>query len=204
MQEQNGKTSILQHLLKYYRPVDGFVIEDKTPKTGTFLEDVLAYKHIDNRSKQTHWHYITLGLSELYDKETQHETVSGFGIELSFRLLCGQEKTPPVWVKHFLENLAAYVFNSAESFEEYQCLDAGGVICQDVDTQLTAIAFVNDKQLQDIDTPNGNLNFLQVIGLTAEELEIFGTDNYLTWLKNFTKHNYLGITDLMREEILVV
>ena len=78
------------------------------------------------------------------------------------------------------------------------------MICQDVETQLTAIAFVNDKQLQDIDTPNGNLRFLQVIGLTAKELEIFGTDNYLTWLKSFTKNNYLGITHLMREEILVV
>jgi hypothetical protein len=116
--------------------------------------------------------------------------------------LCGEEKTPPVWVKHFLENLAAYVFNTNESFLPYQCLDAGGVICQDVDTKLTAIAFVEDKQLKTIDTPNGKVTFLQVIGLSAKELEIFSGDNYLQWLQKFTKNNMFGVTDLLRKEIL--
>ena len=202
MQEQNGKNAILQHLLNYYRPVDGFVIEDKKPNTEPYLEDVLVYKHVDKQGGLAHWHYVTLGLSELYDKESMYEDISGFGIELTFRLVCGEEKTAPVWVKHFLENLAAYVFTSAESFEQFQCLDAGGVICQDVATKLTAVAFIDDKQLQSIDTPNGNLTFLQVIGLTAKELAVFGTEGYKEWLKKFTKTNYLGITDLMREEIL--
>ncbi len=201
MQEQNGKNSILQYLQKYYKPTECFVIEEKTPYPDAFLEEVVVYKN----TTQTipHWHYLTLGLSELYDKETELTDISGFGIELSFRIPCGTDKTPPVWVKHFLENLAAYIFKSSESFEQYQCLDAGGVICQDVDTKLTAIAFIEDKQLQIINTPNGNLTVLQVIGLTAKELEIFASPKYPEWLKKFTQNNELAITDLMRKEFIV-
>jgi hypothetical protein len=200
MQEQNGKNSILQYLQKHYKPTECFVIEEKIPNPDTFLEDVMVYKN--TKKGQAHWHYLTLGLSELYDKETELAEISGFGIELSFRLACGVEKTPPVWVKHFLENLVSYVFNSSESFEEYQCLDAGGVICQDVETKLTAIAFVEDKQLKNLETPNGKLTFLQVIGLTNKELEIFASPKYKEWLNKFTKNNELGITDLLRQEIL--
>jgi suppressor of fused-like protein len=201
MQELNGKNSILTHLQRNYKNANGFVIEEQTPLKNPYLEEVLAYKNAE--SKIPHWHYITLGLSELYEKETNFEDISGFGIELSFRLLSGNEKTPPVWVKHFLENLAAYIFESSEGFEVYQCLDAGGVICQDVDTLLTAIAFIEDKQLKTIETPNGKLQFLQVIGLSQKELQIFAGDNYKLWLQSYLLDNPLAVTDLARKEILL-
>ena len=33
-----------------------------------------------------HWHYITYGLTELYQKESDYAEESGYGFELSFRL----------------------------------------------------------------------------------------------------------------------
>jgi hypothetical protein len=49
----------------------------KDPLTG-----ISAYPAND----PDHWHYITYGFSELYEKETDDPEVSGFGIELTFRL----------------------------------------------------------------------------------------------------------------------
>lgn len=200
MEELNGKSSIAKHLQRFYKQANGFLIEEKVPLKNPYLEEVIAYKSTEGG--KSHWHYVTMGLSELYEKETEIEDISGFGIELSFRLLAGNEKTPPVWVKHFLENLAVYVFESGESFKEHECLDAGGVICQDVATQLTAVAFIEDKHLRSIETPNGNLRFLQVIGLTNKELQIFSGNDYQKWLSKFLQNNPLGITDLMRKEIV--
>jgi suppressor of fused len=197
-----GKNAILTHLQTFYSPAEGFAIEElKTPRKTPYIEDLSVYKN--TKGKAPYWHYIGLGLSELYEKESEFDEVSGFGIELTFNLLCGNEKTPPVWVKHFLENLASYVFEQGESFNEYECLDAKGVICQDVPTQLTALAFIPDQMLGSIATPNGSLTFLQVIGLTNKELEIFAGDNYQQWLQEFLRLHPNGVTDLARNEILL-
>lgn len=195
-----GKSAILAHIHNFYKPNEGFAIEElQAPKKDLYLEDVRAYKNAAHA--QPYWHYIGLGLSELYDKESDFEEVSGFGIELSFKLLCGEEKTPPVWVKHFLENLAKFVFESGESFNEYDCSDAGGVICQDVPTKLTAVAFIQDSMLGNIATPNGTVRFLQVIGLTSKELTVFSGNDYTKWLAKFLATNRDGVTNLAREEI---
>lgn len=37
-----------------------------------------------------HWHYVTYGFTELYQKECEDPEVSGFGFELTFRLQAGR------------------------------------------------------------------------------------------------------------------
>ena len=44
-----------------------------------------------------HWHYVTYGFTELYQKECEDPEVSGFGFELTFRLKREGEEEPPVW-----------------------------------------------------------------------------------------------------------
>ena len=44
-----------------------------------------------------HWHYVTYGFTELYDKESDDPQVSGYGFELTFRLKRGNEEEPPVY-----------------------------------------------------------------------------------------------------------
>lgn len=201
MNPENGKAALVAHFQKFYKSHEGFTIEEvKAPAKEPYLEEVIAYKN--TQFIRPYWHYVGLGLSELYDKESDFEDVSGFGIELTFKLWCGEEKTPPVWVKHFLENLAKYVFESGESFNEFDCLDAGGVICQDVPTALTAVAFLQDQKLnKKAQTPNGMVCFLQVIGLTVNELQVFSGENYQQWLHNYLTLQPEGITDLGRKEV---
>jgi hypothetical protein len=62
-----------------------------------------------------HWHYVTLGFSELYEKETDEPSTSGYGFELTLRMV-KREREPPVFAMNFLQNLARYVFDTGRTF----------------------------------------------------------------------------------------
>ena len=95
--------------------------------------------------------------------------MSGWGFELTFRLAHGKEKQPPNWAINFLMNLGTYVRRSGNPFGAGHFMDLNGPICVGSDTAIRAIGFTPDPQLGSIDTPNGRVEFLQVVGLTTDE-----------------------------------
>lgn len=116
-----------------------------------------------------HWHYVTYGFSEQLSGKGQHGK-SGYGFELTFRLASEAGATePPMWPIHMLQNLGRYVFHSRNGFQHGHRLSANGPISLDTPTLLCAMGFAHDMELPPIDTPNGSVEFLQVIGMTAEE-----------------------------------
>lgn len=117
-----------------------------------------------------HWHYVTSGLSELYAKSTSNPAVSGFGFELTLRVAAELHVTePPLWPMHLLQSLARYVFKSGNGFHAGHRISANGPITLGAPTSLCALGFDLDPELPAIDTPNGRMLFLQVIGLTEDE-----------------------------------
>jgi suppressor of fused len=48
-------------------------------------------------------------------------------------------------------------------------MTANGPIALDTDTRICSMAMTNDPELPMLDTPNGRLEFIQVVGLTLEE-----------------------------------
>lgn len=153
-----------------------------------------------------HWHYVTYGLSELFGKESEDAQVSGFGFELTFRLAVPHGATradvPPAWPMNLLQNLARYVFESGNVFEQGHHMNANGPIALDHDTVLRHVAFMQDPQLAPRDTPNGRLQFLQVIGLADGEMAAI-----MRWcteqvLKVLEPGMPLWITDLDRGDLL--
>lgn len=117
-----------------------------------------------------HWHYVTLGFSELYAKRNANPAVSGFGFELTFRLaLEPGASEPPLWPMHLLQGLARYVFKSGNGFHAGHRLSTNGPITLGSPSALCALGFAFDPELAPIDTPNGHLAFLQVVGLTQDE-----------------------------------
>lgn len=117
-----------------------------------------------------HWHYVTYGFTELYDKESDDPTESGYGFELTFRLKKDNEDEPPAWPVSLLQNLARYVFSSGNVFGPGHHMNANGPIALETDTKLTALGFRTDPELIDMDTPNGHMTFLQVVGITEDEM----------------------------------
>ena len=152
-----------------------------------------------------HWHMVTYGFSELYDKESDNLEESGYGFELTFRLAKREdEEEPPAWALNLLQNMGRYVFNSGNVFRSGDYLDANGPICLGADTRLTALAFTPDPELSGMDTPNGRVEFLQMVGITREELEAMQTWNTLGVLQACAEYMPHYITDLDRDSLLKV
>lgn len=159
---------------------------------------ISAYK----AAKPNHWHFVTYGFSELYAKESDDPAVSGWGFELTFRLTRDREKQPPNWAFNFLMNLGSYVRRSGNPFGSGHAMDINGPIAYGTDTAIRAIAFTRDPQLGTIDTPNGRVEFLQVVGLTLDEHDACGNWHTGGVLEAMQEIHPQLITDLARRSIL--
>ncbi|MEK4437535.1 suppressor of fused domain protein [Paenibacillus sp. FSL K6-2862] len=160
------------------------------------LDGISAYKV---EQPTPHWHFVTYGFSELYDKETNDPEHSGYGFELTFRLTRTEDETePPAWALNLLQNMGRYVFNSGNVFRAGDYLDANGPICLGSDTLLTALSFIEDPDLKQLSTPNGTMEFIQMVGITGRELETMQTWNTRGFLKSCEPFMPKYVTDLMR------
>jgi len=177
---------------KHYGTLISYMLGGPDP-----LDGISAYKA---EGPVPHWHIVTFGFSELYEKESDNAEYSGYGFELTFRLVREEaEEEPPAWALNLLQNMGRYVFNSGNVFRSGDFLDANGPICLDSDTKLTALAFIEDPELPEADTPNGRVQFLQMIGITSGELEAMQMWNTTGMLNACEQHMPRYITDLTRD-----
>lgn len=132
------------------------------------IDGISAYRSLG--PADPHWHFVTYGFSELHEKEWEDPEVSGFGFELTFRLHPVNGEKPPSWALNFLQNLGHYLFQTGNTFEPGHYMNLNGPIALDTSTEIKAIVFIEDPQLGKIDTPHGSLTFLQIVGITLDEL----------------------------------
>jgi hypothetical protein len=149
-----------------------------------------------------HWHYVSYGFTELYEKEGDNPEYSGYGFELTMRLLRSPDEEVPQWPLSLMQNFARYVFESGNIFEAGHYLDCNGPVALETDTQLKAVLFVPDPELKSIDTPNGKVSFLQIVCATVDELQAAKRWNTLGLAKLIEERFPLMITDLKRGSIL--
>lgn len=125
-------------------------------------------------SNPDHWHLVTYGLSELHGKERPHRERSGWGFELTIRVASDTEDPDkaPLWAVDFLASLAAYVWSGRHPFAAGHLMDLRGPIRLGSASNVTAALIVQDPVLGTLEGPYGSVEFLQVVGLTAEELEL--------------------------------
>ena len=76
----------------------------------------------------------------------------------------------PEWPFEVLASLARLTQSEGMVFGSGHRLQTGHPIAG-LPTRLTAVAFTLDPELGSIDTPNGRVDFLLVVGITTEELE---------------------------------
>ena len=149
-----------------------------------------------------HWHYVTYGFTELYEKESDDPAVSGYGFELTFRLKRGGEEQPPACPVSLLQNLARYVFSSGNVFGPGHHIDCNGPVALKTDTKLTALGFRVDPELGEMDTPNGRMTFLQAAAITGDEMDAMMCWNGEAFLAALEKRIPLCITDLTRASLM--
>jgi hypothetical protein len=136
------------------------------------LDPLDGTSYYDHASAPHHIHVVSYGLSELYyNEEAVGQEFSKAGFELTFRLKRNEGDTvEPTWVSVVMNNLARYVHKSGRWFEAHQFVPAGGPLCTDMDTDITGVVFALDPELGRMDTPHGEVSFLQMVGITTAEL----------------------------------
>jgi Suppressor of fused protein (SUFU) len=183
---------------RHYGPLCGihFMAGGTDPIDGASIYD--SSKH------EYHRHIISYGMSELYyDHEKAGGEFSKWGFEFTFRLKpFAEDKDDPLWTVHVMNNLARYVFNSGKWFEENHFIPAKGPIRLDTQTEITAFVLALDPELGRIETPHGEVSFLQLVGITNAELERLmrnpTTTEVAALINELRKDNPLLITDLNR------
>lgn len=122
-----------------------------------------------------YYHFVTYGFSEIYEKENDNKDVSGFGFELTFKLR-KNNNIDEEELKNFcgiLQHNARYVFEKKEIIKPYEYIYTGQTEGIDKNGKSSIVAFVTieDKLLKTINTVNGKLQFIELIGITNEELQ---------------------------------
>lgn len=122
-----------------------------------------------------YWHFVTYGLSELYDKESSNNEISGYGVEFTFKLKKDNYENDEAEIRSIcgiLQSIARITFKNGELFKTYEYLYTGQT--QGIDTKgqsnITGFITILDKELGSIDTPNGKVEFVEFIGVTDREL----------------------------------
>ncbi|MEZ4361642.1 MAG: suppressor of fused domain protein [Kofleriaceae bacterium] len=167
-------------------------------------EDPIAGISVYLRDEPTpHFHFVTYGFTELWEKESSDEERSGYGFELTFRLAREpDEEEPPAWALHFLQNLGRYVFRTGNVFAPGHKMGLNGPIALEERTAITAICFAQDPELGRFTSRNGQGEFLQVVGITDDEYRLIQdwcTDGLISLL---SVRSELLITELWRPSIL--
>ena len=131
---------------------------------------------IDVYCTKDFYHFVTYGLSELYDKESDNKEISGYGMEFTLKLKNTKEVDDD-----FLEDMASVIqdiaritFTEGELFSEGEYIDFGDTL---FDTNISGFITVIDPIAKEINTENGKVKFILLIGVTKEELEAIKSGN---------------------------
>lgn len=212
-----GMRAIYQQLFGIYRESNPLVIStlNKIWQCGNSsepLDYIFIYANSGSPDEDVpeHWHYISLGLSDLYGDSRVHtidtsasaERVSGMGFELTFRLKRHEEVTPPSWPAQLLQQLAKYVFTSRNKFCPGDHIPWNKPLDGNEDTKIHHMLIALDCQLKKIKTVLGHVSFCQIVGITDEELkksQSFSVKGILNLLKKDPKTGGMSLcTDMRR------
>ena len=151
------------------------------------------------------WHFVSYGLSELYEKESENKEISGYGMEFTFRLKKGcydDEENEIKCVCGLLQQLARITFQNGEVFLPYEYMYSGQTegIDSKSNSKLTGFISIPDMKAKEIKTPNGKVIFVEFIGVTDEELKAI--INKEIRVKELYEKLGTDITDYNRNSVL--
>ena len=124
----------------------------------------------------SYWHFVTFGLSEIYGKETDNKDISGYGYEMTLKLKKYKFKDEERELKNIcgiLQAIARITYTKGEVFLPDEFIRTGQQTGMDADqkSNITGFITVSDPSVNTIDTPNGKVEFVELIGVTDAELK---------------------------------
>lgn len=166
------------------------------------LAEIRTYLHPATEKDPEHWHYVTLGLSELDEKTSKDLEESGWGIELTMRVEAPNgEIDLPEWPVLALAKLAAYVDETGRVLQDGDKVSLEGAV-DPAAPSIKGLAMGKDLELGTIDTPHGRLTFLQAVGVMADEADLITRWSGKGFLDALAKQTPLLLTQPERRSLL--
>lgn len=151
---------------KHYAPLIKWKFGGPDPLDGISVYDAGDY-----------WHFVTFGLSELYEKENENKDISGYGFEFTYKLKKECYDDEEAEIKSacaLLQQLGKLVIVDKAIIKPNEYLYTGQT--EGVDSKgrskITGFITMPDSTVNIINTPNGRVEFLQLIGVTDSELKL--------------------------------
>ena len=151
----------------------------------------------------TYWHFVSFGLTELYEKECEDKEISGYGYELTFKLKKDHYENEENEIRNIcgiLQTVARLTFTQGEVFgpNEYIYTGQTAGIDSQRKSNLTGFILIKDPTVETIDTPNGKVEFLEIVGMTDAELKSLSNKESVI---NIYAELGSDVTDYHRESI---
>lgn len=152
-----------------------------------------------------YWHFVTYGLSELYEKESEDLECSGYGMEFTFKLKKDTTFDSEKEIKcicNILQQIARITFQNGEIFRTFEYLYTGqtaGIDSKQI-SNITGFITIPDTKFQTLNTKNGRVEFVEFIGVTNNEL--MALKNKEINVKTLYEKLGSDVTDYRRESII--
>lgn len=151
-----------------------------------------------------YWHFVSFGQTEIYEKESDVKEISGYGYELTFKLKKDDYEDEEAEIRNIcgiLQMVARITFTKNEIFQPFEFIYTGQTTGIDAKqkSNLTGFITIKDPTVETIDTLNGKVEFVELIGMTDAELKTLSTVGSVMEI-----YEKLGsdITDYHRESIV--
>jgi len=122
-----------------------------------------------------YYHFVTFGLSEIYEKESENKEYSGFGFELTVKLKkdgLDDEEASIRGMCGILQAIARLTFNNGEIFRPDEYIYTGKTTGMDPAGKSLITGLITQlDSLGEIESPNGKPQFVELIGVTDAELK---------------------------------
>lgn len=153
---------------KHYAPLISWKLGGNDP-----LDGISIYEG------DTYFHFVTYGLSELYQKTSETQDISGYGMEFTFKLQKDKSLTEEDQEKEIrcicgiLQSLARITFTKQEVFLPFEYIYTGQKegIDAAASSPITGFITVPDSKIEAIETPNGKVKFVSFVGAYDSELQ---------------------------------
>ena len=151
-----------------------------------------------------YFHFVSYGLSELYEKENEDPEWSGYGFEFTLKLKksgLADEDAEIKTVCGIFQALARLTFQNGEIFQPNEYIYTGQTTGMDNRQQSALTGFITAwDEAGEIVTPNGKVQFVKLIGATDAELKAIY--NKETTVRSIAEKIGSDLTDYTRESVL--
>jgi hypothetical protein len=116
------------------------------------------------------WHYVTLGLTDLYDQSDASVGPNGIRCELSMKVAKAGSGEPPLWPVAFLGKIAGYVSQSTVLAQAI-AFRTGPIAGAPADAGLEGAVALLDPAIEPQSGPFGKVGVILLVGLTDRQLD---------------------------------